>query len=51
MMAISIDEGPEGFEHRTFDCLKCDHSEKQVIAVDPVKSSAVGWTAGEARPK
>jgi len=40
MMAISIDEGPGGFEYRTFDCPKCGNSEKQVTALDPAKSSA-----------
>jgi hypothetical protein len=47
MVTTTLVEGPEGFEHRTFKCRRCGHSEDQVVAVDPLKSDAVGWTDGE----
>jgi hypothetical protein len=50
MISTDVSDGPEGFEHRTFECLKCGHSEGRVVAVDPMKSDAVGWTNGELRP-
>jgi hypothetical protein len=42
-----ISPGPTGFELRTFDCARCDHVEKIVIASDPTKSGDVGWLVGE----
>ena len=50
MMLARISPGPTGFELRTFDCSKCDHVEKIVIALDPSKSGAVGWFADEPQP-
>jgi hypothetical protein len=50
MMLAHISPGPTGFEQRTFDCSKCDHVEKIVIASDPAKSGAVGWFVGEIQP-
>jgi hypothetical protein len=47
MLTANVQPGPEGFEHRTFECLRCGHSDKKVIACDPLKSGAVGWLAGE----
>jgi hypothetical protein len=47
MVTADVSSGPEGFEHRTFDCLKCGHTESKVIACDPLKSDAVGWLSGE----
>jgi hypothetical protein len=38
MITTAVSEGPEGFEHRSFECLKCGHLEKKVVAVDPVIS-------------
>jgi hypothetical protein len=45
-----ISPGPTGFELRTFDCAKCDHVEKIVIASDPTKSGDVGWLVGDVQP-
>jgi hypothetical protein len=42
-----VSPGPIGFEHRLFECPKCDHVEITVIASDPFKSNAAGWIAGE----
>jgi hypothetical protein len=47
MIAVAIASGPEGFEHRTFECRKCGHCETDVVANDPLKPDAAGWTAGE----
>ena len=50
MMLARISPGPIGFELRTFDCSKCGHAEKIVIALDPTKSGGVGWFADEPQP-
>ena len=47
MLTLDVSPGPEGFERRTFGCSKCGHSEESVIACDPMRSNAVGWTLGE----
>jgi hypothetical protein len=47
MMLERTSSGPIGFEHRLFECPKCDHVEISVIASDPYKSKAAGWVAGE----
>jgi hypothetical protein len=43
MMLERVSPGPIGFEHRLFECPKCDHVEIGVIASDPFKSKAAGW--------
>jgi hypothetical protein len=50
MMLARVSPGPTGFELRTFDCSKCEHVEKIVIASDPMKSRDVGWLVGELQP-
>jgi hypothetical protein len=47
MMLERVSSGPVGFEHRLFECPKCDQVELSVIASDPLKSNAAGWLAGE----
>ena len=49
MMLERVAPGPAGFEHRLFECPKCDQVELSVIALDPFKSEATGWLAGELR--
>jgi hypothetical protein len=49
MMLERVSAGPTGFEHRLFECPRCDQVELSVIASDPLKSNAVGWLAGELR--
>jgi hypothetical protein len=49
MMLERVSPGPIGFEHRLFECAKCDHVEISVIASDPFKSNATGWLTGELR--
>jgi hypothetical protein len=47
MITEAVSAGPDGFEHRTFECLKCGNTEEKVVASDPLKSSAIGWLQGE----
>jgi hypothetical protein len=49
MITAAVSSGPEGFEHRTFECLKCTHTETRNVACDPL-SDAAGWIASELRP-
>jgi hypothetical protein len=49
MMLERVSPGPIGFEHRLFECPRCDHVEMSVIASDPFKSKAIGWLSGELR--
>jgi hypothetical protein len=41
MITAAVSDGTEGFEHRTFKCVKC------AMASDPLRSNAVGWLEGE----
>jgi hypothetical protein len=47
MMLERTSAGPTGFEHRLFECPKCNHVEKVVVATDPLNSEASGWLSGE----
>jgi hypothetical protein len=49
MMLERVSSGPIGFEHRLFECPRCDQVELSVIAADPLKSNVAGWLAGELR--
>jgi hypothetical protein len=49
MILERVSTGPIGFEHRLFECPKCDGVEINVIASDPLKSKAAGWLVGELR--
>jgi hypothetical protein len=49
MMLERVSSGPIGFEHRLFECPKCDQVEISVIASDSSTSTAAGWLAGEPR--
>jgi hypothetical protein len=48
-MLARIVPGRLNFDLRTFECAKCDHVEKIVIATDPMKSDTLGWLLGELR--
>ena len=43
MMLASISPAAEGFDSRTFECAKCDHTLTRTVARDPMKSEAAGW--------
>jgi hypothetical protein len=47
MITAGISPGPEGFEQRSFECLKCGHAESKMVACDPLNSDALGWLTGE----
>jgi len=49
-MLARISPDPIGFEHRLFECPKCDSVQSKIIASDPLRSNAVGWLAGELHP-
>ena len=50
MVTAAVEEGPEGFEHRSFECSRCGHSEQNVIASDPMNTNALGWLNSELHP-
>ncbi|MEY9180568.1 response regulator [Bradyrhizobium sp. USDA 313] len=45
-----ISPGNRGFEERTFECSTCGRTELARFAVDPMKTDAIGWLAGELKP-
>jgi hypothetical protein len=49
-MLARIELGPSGYDLRTFDCPKCDHIFRLLVATDPMKSDSTGWLAGELKP-
>jgi hypothetical protein len=42
--------GERGFEVRIFECSTCDRIERMTYPVDPMKTDALGWLAGELKP-
>jgi hypothetical protein len=51
MITVAVSDGPEGFEQRKFECHKCAHAETRIVACDPFKSDAIGWTKSELNPQ
>lgn len=47
MMLERVSPGPVGFEHRVFECPKCNHVAATLIASDPLNSKSLGWLSGE----
>lgn len=50
MALARISPGQRGLEERTFECSTCERIEVVSFAVDPMKTDAVGWLAGELKP-
>ena len=48
MITAAVVPNSTGFEDRTFECMKCNHTVTKTMAVDPVKTHiADGWLKGE----
>jgi hypothetical protein len=45
-----ISPGKRGFEQRTFECSTCHRLETVSFPVDPMKTDALGWLAGDLKP-
>ena len=50
MVTSAVEEGPEGFEHRWFECPGCGRGEQNVIASDPMNTNALGWLNSDLHP-
>ena len=49
MILSRITPGRLKFDVRTFECVKCQHLEKVLVAIDPIQSDVLGWLLGELR--
>jgi hypothetical protein len=48
MVRTPVTVAAEGFEYRTFECLKCGHGETKKMPADPVMTQvADGWLKSE----
>jgi Zn ribbon nucleic-acid-binding protein len=50
MMLARVMPGRLNLDSRTFECVKCDHVEKLLVAADPMHFDVLGWLLGELRP-
>jgi hypothetical protein len=49
MILARIMPGRMNFDARIFECVKCGHVEKVLVATDPMHSDVLGWLLGELR--
>ena len=50
MILSRIMPGRLKFDVRTFECVKCEHVEKILVAIDPIQSDVLGWFLGNSAP-
>lgn len=43
MLLARVMPGPTGYEYRTFECARCDHSDVILFCTDSMKSNQAGW--------
>jgi hypothetical protein len=49
MILSTIEPGPHGFDHRTFECQNCGSVRMMIISSDPMNANVRGWLVGELR--
>ena len=49
MVVVAIEPAAAGRDFRTFECVRCEHTET-IIVDDPIKSQEVGWLNSELKP-
>ena len=47
MLLERVSTGPIGFEHRLFECPKCNNVETRIVASDTNNSESRGWTSDD----
>ena len=47
MMLARNSPASKGYDSRTFECAKCDHTLTRDVARDPMKSETAGWQYSE----
>ena len=50
MNLARIMPGPKGYDYRTFECTKCDHTDTIAVCTAPMKSGSAGWVHSNLNP-
>ena len=50
MLLSKLEQGPAGFDYRSFECQKCGRIQTTVAERDPLTSDARGWLVSELKP-